>query len=99
MRTVMVRYKVRPECAAENQRLIEQVLAHVAQARPAGLDYRVFKLDDGVSFVHIAAVESVDPHPLTSLEGFRQFTAAIRDRCEEPPVTVTLHPLGAPSAG
>ena len=83
MKTVMVRYKVKPEAAAENQRLVTQVFAQLARDKPAGVRYQTFKLGDGVSFM-----------PLTLLDAFKEFTAKIKDRCEEPPVTVEMEPIG-----
>lgn len=96
MRRVMVSYKVKPDRAAENERYIQEVFAALARDRPAGIRYASFKLDDGLRFVHLASVETDDgQNPLSALEAFRRFTAEIRDRCDEPPVTVTLHEIGS----
>ena len=51
MSKVMVRYKVKPERAQENERLIRAVYEELAQTTPAGLRYATFKLEDGVSFL------------------------------------------------
>ena len=96
MKRVMVRYKVRPECADENVRLIQAVYEQLARERPAGLRYATFRLDDGVSFVHVASHESDDgSNPLTELAAFKAFTAEIRSRCEEAPVSVELREIGS----
>lgn len=96
MRRVMVRYKVKPDRAAENERYIQAVFAQLERDRPAGLRYASFKLDDGLGFVHIASVETADgTNPLAALDAFKAFTAQIKDRCEEPPVTTTLNEIGA----
>ena len=97
MRTVMVRYKVRPDAAAENENLIKQVFAQLARDKPAGMRYQSFKLGDGVSFVHIGSSESGGPdgNPLVKLEAFKNFIAGIKDRCEEAPVTVEMQAIGA----
>jgi hypothetical protein len=95
MKTVMVRYKVKPELADENQRLIEKVFAQLAREKPAGLRYQSFRLDDGVSFMHIATREGgPDDSPLLKLEAFKAFVAGIKDRCVEPPVTTDVQPVG-----
>lgn len=95
MKTVMVRYKTRPECAADNEALIRNVFDALARERPSGLQYRAFRLADGVSFVHLARIEErEDGHPLLKLEAFQQFLAGIRARCEEPPASQELTPLG-----
>jgi hypothetical protein len=86
MKTVLVRYKVKPEFADENQRLIEQVFAQLAWEKPAGLRYQSFRLADGVSFVHVASREGADDSPLLKLKAFRPSspgsrTAAWKHRC------------------
>jgi hypothetical protein len=97
MRTVMVRYKVNPDAAAENESLIRQVFAQLARDKPAGVRYQVFKLGDGLSFVHIGSSEAggADGNPLVKLEAFKNFLAGIKERCEEAPVTMELHAIGA----
>ena len=95
MKTVMVRYKVRPEAGAENERLVGQVFAQLARDKPAGLRYQVFKLGDGVSFVHVASSEGGGANPLTALETFNAFTAGIQERCVEAPVSVQMEVVGA----
>jgi hypothetical protein len=94
MKTVMVRYRVKAERAAENEEYIRAVFAELERSRPAGLEYASFEQEDGVSFVHIASIEGTD-NPLLALDAFRKFTAQIRDRCEEPPVSLELRPIGA----
>jgi hypothetical protein len=93
---VLVRYKVKADRAAENEAAVREVFAALERERPSGLRYMTFKLADGVSFVHIARVETANgENPLLALEAFKQFTAAIRDRCEEPPVSTTLATVGS----
>ncbi|MGZ5785446.1 MAG: hypothetical protein ACXWJM_05955 [Ramlibacter sp.] len=97
MRIVMVRYKVRPDAAAENQRLIGEVFAQLQRDKPAGMRYQVYKLPDGVSFMHVGASEAggAEGNPLVKLEAFKAFIAGVKDRCDEQPVTVELQALGA----
>jgi len=94
MKTVMVRYKLKPESVAENEALIKQVFVQLARDKPAGMRYQVFKQADGVSFVHLSAFDDPDANPLTRLDSFKAFTAGINDRCEETPVTVELQQVG-----
>lgn len=98
MRTVLVRYQVRPEAAAENEDLIREVFVQLARDKPAGLRYQVFKLDDGVSFVHIASsaragVQAASPLP--GLEAFRTFVANLKGRCVVQSITTQTDPIGA----
>jgi hypothetical protein len=94
MRQVMVRYKVKPDRAGENEQLVRAVYDELAAMAPAGLRYATFRLDDGVSFVHIATVEG-ERNPLAEVEAFARFQADVRDRCEEPPVVTELHEVGS----
>ena len=78
--TKVIRYTTRPECADENERLVREVFAELAQENPAGLRYATFRLADGVSFVHVAVTDG-DENPLTSSPAFAAFQADIGQRC------------------
>jgi len=94
-RQVMVRYKTKPDRAAENEDFIKNVFAALDRAKPAGIQYSSYKLADGVSFVHVASYEMEDGNnPLTSIPEFKAFTAGVKDRCDEPPVTVEMTVVG-----
>ncbi len=96
MKRVVVRYKVKPERVEEHEALVRAVFAELAKAQPAGLAYQALKLEDGVSFVHVAAVSTTDGrNPLTELAAFKAFTANIADRCEEKSVSSTATAIGA----
>jgi hypothetical protein len=96
MKQTLVRYKVKAERAAENELYIGRVFEQLVQERPAGLRYASFKLEDGVSFVHLVSHESGDgPNPLSELPAFKAFVAGVKDRCEEPPIAVELKKVGA----
>jgi len=95
-RQVMVRYKTKPERAAENEDLIKKVFAALDRAKPDGIRYSSYRLADGVSFVHVAEYEMDDGNnPLTSIPEFRAFTAGAKDRCEEQPATVEMTVVGS----
>jgi hypothetical protein len=96
MKRVMVRYKVKADRAAENESYITKVFEQLKSESPPGLRYASFKLDDGVSFVHIASIETTDgSNPLGEQSAFKAFTAEIKDRCEEPPVAANLTEVGS----
>jgi hypothetical protein len=95
MKRVMVRYKVQADRVDENERLVREVFAQLERDRPAGIRYATFKLDDGVTFTHVASIETADgSNPLSALEAFAAFTRAIRERCVEPPVVTELTEVG-----
>ena len=96
MRRVMVRYKVKPDRAAENEALVRAVYEELQRTRPAGLHYATFALDDGVSFVHLSSIETEDGrNPLTDVEAFARFQDGIRERCAQPPTVTELHEVGS----
>ena len=95
MRRVIVRYKVKPERAAENVALVEGVFAQLVSEQPEGIHYATFKLDDGVTFIHVAAIDAADgKNPLLALAAFQQFSEAIKDRCVEPPISMQAEVVG-----
>jgi len=96
MRRVMVRYKVKPDRAAENEALVRAVYEELQRTQPAGLHYATFALDDGVSFVHLSSIETEDGrNPLSEVEAFARFQEGIGDRCEEAPVVAQLREIGS----
>jgi hypothetical protein len=96
MTRVMVRYRVKPDRVAENERYIKEVFEQLDREQPTGLSYASFKLGDGVSFVHIVADATTDRGSrLGELPAFREFTAAIEERCDESPVVTRLEKVGS----
>jgi hypothetical protein len=90
-RLTIVRYKVKPEFVAENEKLSHAVFDRVRRDRPQGIDYSLFKEADGQSFVHVFRNRREDDSDvLTELPEFKAFGAAISDRCEIPPEVVRL---------
>jgi hypothetical protein len=96
MKRVMVRYRVRADRVEENERYIGKVFEQLDRERPAGLRYASFKLEDGVSFIHIVSVDAADGvSPLGALPAFKAFTASIEERCDELPVVAQLSEVGS----
>jgi hypothetical protein len=93
MRQVMVRYRVKPDQVEANEELVRAVYDELHRTKPQGLRYATFKLDDGVSFVHLAVHD--EPNPLSGLAAFKEFQKGIRERCEEPPVAARLSEVGS----
>jgi hypothetical protein len=96
MMTTVVRYQVKPERADENQRLIEAVFTDLEERAPEGFTYKVFRLDDGVSFIHVAIEHDDVDHPdsLQDVPAFQAFVADIADRCDVPPVATGATVVG-----
>ena len=99
MGSSMIRYKVHPDRAAENESLVRAVYEQLTRERPEGLHYATFKLPDGVSFMHVV-IESDQPgRILNEVAAFKAFVADIESRCEEPPVATELTLVGSYAVG
>jgi len=94
MRRVMVRYRVKPDQVAENEELVRGVYKELEQSQPDGFRYATFKLEDGVSFLHVAE-HAGDRAPLVDLPAFARFQADLRGRCDELPVVTGLERIGS----
>lgn len=87
MKTTVVHYQVKPDRATENQQLIEAVFAELDEREPKGFTYKVFRLEDRVSFIHVVIEHDIDePDSLQAVPAFQAFVAGIADRCDIPPV-------------
>ncbi len=94
MRRVIVRYRVKPDRADENEELVRAVYAELQETKPEGLRYATLRLDDGVSFVHLSESEA-DTSPLTEVPAFKAFQKEIADRAEEGPVVTEVEVVGS----
>jgi quinol monooxygenase YgiN len=94
MRRVIVRYRVKPDRADENEELVRAVYEELHETKPAGLRYATLRLDDGVSFVHLSESES-DTSPLTEVPAFKAFQKEIADRTDEQPVVTEVEVVGS----
>ena len=91
--TKVIRYRTKPEQADENERLIREVFVELARDDPDGLQYATFRLDDGVSFVHVAVLDG-EENPLTSSPAFAAFQAGVAERCAEGPIPADATAIG-----
>ncbi len=60
MRQVIVRYRLKPDQVERNEALVRAVYDELARAQPDGFHYATFKLEDGVSFVHVAVARRAE---------------------------------------
>jgi hypothetical protein len=91
--TRVIRYRTKPECAEDNARLIEAVFAELAEREVTGLRYTALRLDDGVTFVHVATLDAA-ANPLDTSPAFAAFQAGIGERVEEGPFPATATVVG-----
>jgi hypothetical protein len=97
MRTIVVRYETKPDRADENQRLVEKIFAELAERQPDNFRYASFRLEDGVSFVHVM-IETGDGSnsmSLADIPAFAEFQEEIADRCAEQPVAQGAQVVGS----
>jgi quinol monooxygenase YgiN len=95
MRTVMVRYTTHELHADANAALVRAVFEELRARTPGGLRYTSYRMGDGVTFVHVATVETPDDNPLVALPAFKAFQAQLKERCAELPVVTELSIVGS----
>ena len=91
----MVRYKTTAAGGDTNTALVRAVFEELRLRAPGGLRYASYRLADGVTFIHIASVETPEDNPLTGLPSFKAFQSQLKDRCVEPPVVTELSVVGS----
>jgi hypothetical protein len=96
MKRVLVTYKVKLDRVQENEELVRAVYEELNQNNDPDVHYATFKLDDGQTFVHMAAFASEDKQPiLTESNSFKAFQKDLMDRCEVPPNPQNLNEIGS----
>ena len=96
MKKILVRYRIKSDKVAENEQLVKEVYKQLHEKQIEGLRYTTVKLEDGVTFVHIAHHESEQvSKELSSLPAFKKFTENINDRCDEVPLVSSVSIIGA----
>jgi hypothetical protein len=91
--TRVIRYVTKPECADDNARLIAAVFADLDALRPEGLQYKSFRLEDGLTFVHVVTMTG-QGNPLLASKAFQAFSSTVADRCSEGPLVLEATTLG-----
>ena len=82
----VIRYKTKPEHADENQRLVEGVYSELAARQPGSVRYATFRLEDGVTFIHIFMTDPDDgPNTMGEIAAFAEFQKGLAERCAEQP--------------
>ena len=95
MPAVVVRYRTKPDRTEENQQLVEKVFAELDEMHATGFGYASFRLDDGVSWLHVIVEdEGGGSVSLADVPAFREFQAGIADRCAEQPVAMAATVVG-----
>ena len=94
--SVVVSYQVKPEATAEHVRLIEAIFAQLHAERPDNVEYKVVRLDDGVSFVHLSTADTPDgSNPLPEMTAFSEFGRDLASRVASPPAPKAAEIIGS----
>jgi hypothetical protein len=98
MERTLIRYRLKPEHVERNEELVRATFEELHRAAPSGLRYTIFKLEDGVSFMHISESEG-EESPLAGLASVQEFRRELADRCEEQPVVTELTEVASYRSG
>jgi hypothetical protein len=93
--TIVVQYRTTPEAADENERLVRDVYQELAAEGPAGFHYLTVRLEDGVSFVHVAIQDEGSDNPLPSNPAFQRFQADLASRVSTGPTPASGTTIGS----
>jgi len=94
--SVVVSYRVRPDAVAEHVRLIEAIFEQLEAEQPGNIEYKVLRLDDGVSFVHVSSADTPDgSNPLPEMSAFKRFGADVAARVATPPMPTAAAIVGS----
>ena len=92
---IVVSYRVKPEAVEEHVRLIEGVFAQLHAEQPDTLEYKVLRLDDGVSFLHVSTNDTPDgSNPLPELTAFQEFARELPSRVDTQPSPTAADIIG-----
>jgi hypothetical protein len=93
-KAIVVQYRTRPDTAEPNQQLVQRVFEELRRLRPRGLRYMVFRLEDGVGFVHVAIFDG-EGDPLAESAAFRRFQEGTAERLVGPPNIKSMTIVGS----
>jgi len=93
-KAIVVQYRTRPDAAERNQQLVERVFEELRRLRRRGLRYMVFRIEDGVGFVHVAIFDG-DDDPLAESAAFRRFQEGTAERLVGPPDIKSMTIVGS----
>ena len=94
--SVVVSYSVRPEAVAEHVRLIEAVFKQLHAEQPGHIEYKVMRLQDGVSFVHVSTADTPDgSNPIPELTAFQEFSRDAAARVATTPMPTPADVVGS----
>jgi hypothetical protein len=91
--TRVIRYVTKPESADENARLVRAVFEELGALEPEGVQYNAFRLEDGLTFVHVVTLTG-EGNPLLASQAFQAFSTTVAERCSVGPLVLGATTLG-----
>jgi hypothetical protein len=98
MGRTLIRYRLKAEQVERNEELVRAMFEELHRAAPSGLRYTIFKLEDGVTFMHISESEGEDS-PMAGFASVQEFRRELADRCDEQPELSELTEVASYHAG
>ena len=98
MSKVIIRYTVRSGEVEKNIALLHAFIEELLAAKPPGLVYETYLLEDGVSFVHFVD-STIGPESFGSLPSYRCFRDSIAARCSTPLEMFAIESVGTYRGG
>src|SRR5689334_3098298 len=91
MKVTRVQYTVRSEFVDENNSNIDAVMRELRALANSDVQYAVYLLGDGKTFMHLVHQNTADAERLpTSLSSFKHFQARLKENLEIPPRVVSF---------
>ena len=84
-RAAVVQYNTSTDSGEHNRNLIMDILIELAARDPGGLDYQVFRFEDGVGFLHVAVFDGTTD-PFEDCGAHREFHRELQQRLAAPPI-------------
>jgi hypothetical protein len=87
MKTIRVRYTVKPEYVETNKENVRAVMAALRERGIGSVKYVCHLEPDGRTFVHLATLRDVNDNPIPGLPEFETFRTGLAGNLESPPET------------
>lgn len=94
MSAMLLRTRVKAEKAAEVEAAVRVLFAALDEARPHGVRYSSYRLQDGVTYVVVLQIEEGIDNPLPKVPEFLEFQENLRGWLAEPPAPEQLTVIG-----
>jgi hypothetical protein len=95
MKTIRVRYTVKPDYVETNKQRVRAVMAALRERGITSVQYVCNLEPDGRTFVHLATLSDPNDNPIPGLPEFAAFRAGLGGNLESPPETQDWEVVGA----